>query len=72
MSSYLEGELTGYRRWRVARHLARCEKCRALYRSFLATLDALRGLGREEPAADPDLPSRVVERLRDEDRDDEG
>jgi anti-sigma factor RsiW len=72
MSAYAEGELTGYRRWRVSRHLARCEMCQALYRSFLATLDSLRGLAREEPAADPDFPARVIERLRKDDRDDPG
>jgi anti-sigma factor RsiW len=70
MSAFAEGELTGYRRWRVARHLARCEKCAALYRSFLSTLESLRGLGREEPAPDPDLPARVLERLQDEHRPD--
>jgi hypothetical protein len=72
MSAYAEGELTGYRRWRVSRHLARCEMCQALYRSFLATLDSLRGLVREEPPADPDFPARVIERLRKDDRDDPG
>jgi hypothetical protein len=72
MSAYAEGELTGYRRWRVSRHLARCEMCQALYRSFLATLDSLRGLVREEPPADPDFPARVIERLREDDRDDAG
>jgi anti-sigma factor RsiW len=66
LSAFAEGELTGYRRWRVARHLARCEKCAALYRSFQATLESLRRLGGEEPAPDPDLPERVLERLQDE------
>jgi hypothetical protein len=72
ISAYADGELTGYRGWRVARHLARCEKCQALYRSFLTTLESLRGLGREEPPPNPDVASRVLERLRDEDRDDAG
>jgi hypothetical protein len=72
MSAYAEGELTGYRRWRVSRHLARCEMCQALYRSLLTTLDSLRSLGREDPPADPDLPTRVIERLRDDDRKDAG
>jgi anti-sigma factor RsiW len=72
MSAYAEGELTGYRRWRVSRHLARCEMCQALYRSFHATLDSLRGLAREEPPADPSFPARVIERLRKDDRDDAG
>jgi anti-sigma factor RsiW len=72
MSALAEGELSGYRRWRVARHLARCAKCAALYRSFLSTLESLRGLGREERAPDPDLPARVLERLQDEHRSDAG
>ena len=72
MSAYAEGELTGYRGWRVSRHLARCEMCQALYRSLLATLDSLRGLAREEPPADPDFPVRVIERLREDERDDAG
>jgi Putative zinc-finger len=72
MSAYAEGELTGYRRWRVSRHLARCEMCQALYRSLLTTLDSLRTVGREAPPADPDFPGRVIERLRDEDRKDAG
>jgi anti-sigma factor RsiW len=72
MSAYAEGELSGYRRWRVSRHLARCEMCQALYRSLLTTLDSLRNLGREEPAADPAFPGRVIERLRDDDRHDAG
>ena len=72
MSAYAEGELTGYRRWRVSRHLARCEMCQALYRSLLAALDSLRGLGREEPPADPEFPTRVIERLREDDREEPG
>ncbi|MGH3032505.1 MAG: anti-sigma factor family protein, partial [Gaiellaceae bacterium] len=72
ISEYAEGELTGYRRWRVARHLERCEKCQALYRSFLTTLESLRGLGREEPPPDPAFAAQVLERLRDEGRDDAG
>jgi Putative zinc-finger len=72
MSAFAEGELTGYRRWRVSRHLARCEMCQALYRSLLTTLDSLRGLGREQPPPDPGFPGRVIERLRDDDRKDAG
>jgi hypothetical protein len=72
MSDYAEGELTGYRRWRVSRHLARCKMCQALYRSLLGTLDSLRSLGREDPLADPDFPGRVIERLRSDERHDAG
>ncbi len=65
MSAYAEGELRGLRRWRVGRHLARCEICKSIYRGFLATLYGLRNL-RAEPAEDPDLADSVVDRIRGE------
>jgi anti-sigma factor RsiW len=63
MSAFAEGELRGYRGWRVARHLARCAKCQALYRSFLATLASLREIGRHDPPPDEEFVARVTERL---------
>jgi len=66
MSAYAEGELRGYRRWRVARHLAKCEMCGALYRSFLAALDNLRVLGRHEPSPKPEIADSIVARLRED------
>jgi anti-sigma factor RsiW len=63
MSAFAEGELAGYRGWRVSRHLARCAKCQAVYRSFLATLSALREVGREQPPPDEDFVARVAKRL---------
>jgi anti-sigma factor RsiW len=63
MSAFAEGELRGYRRWRVARHLARCDMCRALYRTFLATLASVRELRHEDPPPDDDFVSRVTARL---------
>jgi len=66
MSAYAEGELRGYRRWRVARHLGKCEICAALYRNFLAALENLRLLGRREPAAKSEIADSVVARLRDD------
>lgn len=63
LSAFAEGELGGYRGWRVSRHLARCAKCQALYRSFLATLASLRELGREDPRADEEFVLRVTARL---------
>jgi anti-sigma factor RsiW len=63
MSAFAEGELRGYRGWRVSRHLARCAKCQAVYRSFLATLSALREVGGEQPPADEDFVARVAKRL---------
>jgi predicted anti-sigma-YlaC factor YlaD len=64
MSAHAEGELRGYTRWRVARHLVKCELCRALYRSFLEALRGLRALGREEPPPQPKIADSVVARIR--------
>jgi predicted anti-sigma-YlaC factor YlaD len=72
MSEHAEGELRGYTRWRVSRHLARCELCRALYRSFLDALTGLRALGRREPAAKPAIADAVVTRIREGDEGLEG
>ena len=66
MSAFAEGELHGYRGWRVSRHLARCAKCQAVYRSFLATLSALREVGREQPPPDEDFVARVATLLGEE------
>jgi hypothetical protein len=70
MSAFADGQLGGYRGWRVARHLARCHKCQALYRSFLTTLASVRELGREDPQPDEEFVLRVTERLRKQSRDD--
>jgi predicted anti-sigma-YlaC factor YlaD len=72
MSDYVEGDLRGYRRWRVARHLARCEPCRALYRALLSALGNLRALRGAEPPAKPEIADSVVERIRDDERDEPG
>jgi len=64
LSDYADGELRGIRRFRVARHLAACEHCQALFRALLATIESLRGLGRSEPPARPELADAVVERIR--------
>jgi len=64
MSAHAEGELRGYTRWRVARHLVKCELCRALYRSFLDALRGLGALGREEPQPKPKIADSVVARIR--------
>lgn len=72
LSDLADGDLKGYRRWRVGRHLSRCETCQALYKSFLATVDGLRSLGREEPQADPGFADRVLDRVRESDKEDGG
>jgi predicted anti-sigma-YlaC factor YlaD len=64
MSAHAEGELRGYTRWRVTRHLIKCDMCRALYRSFLEALDALRKLRRDEPPPKPEIADSVIARIR--------
>ena len=59
LSEHAEGRLRGLTRWRVSRHLARCEPCRALYRSLLATLSDLHRLR----ATHPELTDDVLERI---------
>ncbi len=66
MSAYADGELRGYKRWRVSRHLARCDVCRSFYRSLLATLRSLRELRGGEPEPKPEIVDSVVERIRDD------
>jgi predicted anti-sigma-YlaC factor YlaD len=62
LSSYAEGELRGLKRWRVSRHLARCEPCRSVYRSLLETLATLRRLGQPDLVDRPQLTADVLER----------
>jgi anti-sigma factor RsiW len=64
LSDLVEGELRGWRRWRVVRHLAKCEHCQAVYRSLLRTLEALREVGAVESTPQPALADAVVERIR--------
>ncbi len=64
LSELVEGDLKGWRRWRVVRHLARCEHCQAVYRSLLRTLDALREVGNVEPEPQPAVADAVIERIR--------
>jgi predicted anti-sigma-YlaC factor YlaD len=64
MSEHADGELRGYTRWRVSRHLVKCDMCRALYRSFLEALNALRKLRRDEPQPKPEIADSVIDRIR--------
>jgi predicted anti-sigma-YlaC factor YlaD len=64
MSEHAEGELRGYTRWRVSRHLVKCDMCRALYQSFLEALRGLRALGRQAPPPKPEIADAVVARIR--------
>jgi predicted anti-sigma-YlaC factor YlaD len=70
LSEHLEGELRGFRRWRVMRHLDRCDRCRAVLRSLAHTVEQLGSLGRGdlEPASSPSVADTVTERIRREER----
>lgn len=63
MSEYAEDDLGPVRRRRVGRHLRRCERCRAVYRSLLRTIGALRALAEHQPPARPELADVVVRRI---------
>ncbi len=65
MSDYVEGELSGFRYRRLARHLARCERCQAVLRSLRRTLATLGKLRDVEPEPDAALTERVVDQIRD-------
>lgn len=65
LSEYAEGELRGFRLWRVERHLAVCERCSAALRALRETIASLAALGREsELPARPELADAVVARIR--------
>lgn len=65
LSDYLEDELTPRERMRIVRHLARCERCRAMRESLSRTLEQLRSLGTiEQVAPAPATVSSVLERIR--------
>ena len=63
MSAAADGELRGLRRWRVMRHILVCEICGPVYRSLLATIQGLRGLGSDRPRASASFVDDVVARL---------
>jgi predicted anti-sigma-YlaC factor YlaD len=63
LSEYAEGELRGFRRWRVEAHLAACEGCRTVYSSLTATVEMLRTLGKVEPEPQPQLAEAVRRRI---------
>lgn len=64
LSDLVDGELQGWRRLRVLRHLRKCEHCQAVYRSLLRTLEALRDAGAVDPAPQPALVDDVLDRIR--------
>jgi predicted anti-sigma-YlaC factor YlaD len=69
LSGHLDGDLSRWRERRLLRHLARCERCRAMLESFRRTVEQLRLLGRPDAVeAQPALAEAVLERIRRESR----
>ncbi|MEP6893829.1 MAG: zf-HC2 domain-containing protein [Gaiellaceae bacterium] len=66
LSEQLDGELRGLRRFRIDRHLARCELCQAVLRSLIRTLEELRLLGKIQPTPAPSVVPTVMVRIREE------
>lgn len=66
LSDRLDGELRGLRRLRVAAHLLRCQRCRAVLRSLGWTVEQVRLLGRSNfvPPPGPSVTDDVVTRIR--------
>jgi len=69
LSDYVEGDLDGPLRRRVARHLRMCRRCRAVWQALIATMNGLRSLGTVEPRAEPALADSVLARIRAEESD---
>jgi predicted anti-sigma-YlaC factor YlaD len=65
LSAHLERDLRGLRKWRVAAHLRRCDRCRAVLASLARAVEQLRQLGREQfaPPEALSFADAVVERL---------
>ena len=69
LSDYIDGDLGARTRIRVMRHLARCERCRALLDSLTRALDQLRSLGALEHASTaPAAVKAIVERIERDER----
>jgi predicted anti-sigma-YlaC factor YlaD len=70
LSDRMEGQLRGLRRLRVSMHLIGCDRCRAVLRSLIRTVEHVHELGRVDFAPSPDgsVTDRVIERIRHERR----
>ena len=66
LSDRMEGELRGFPRLRVSMHLMGCDRCRAVFRSLIRTVEQVHELGRVDfaPSAGPSVAQGVVERIR--------
>jgi predicted anti-sigma-YlaC factor YlaD len=72
LSDRLEGELRGLRRFRVARHLARCGRCQAALASLARLVSLLRTIPDPEPGDAGSAVDGVLARVRGESAVDDG
>ena len=65
LSAYLEHDVRGFRRWRVAAHLAGCERCRSVLQSLTRAVQHVQQLGRTDfaPRPAPSVGDAVVGRI---------
>ena len=66
LSGRMEGQLRGFRRLRVSMHLMGCDRCRAVFRSLVRTVERVHELGRVDfaPPAERSVAQDVIERIR--------
>jgi len=64
LSAYLEGDLEASSGRRVAKHLRRCARCRALLASLGRTIEHLRSLRALPENGRPSVVQAVMERIR--------
>jgi predicted anti-sigma-YlaC factor YlaD len=64
LSDYIDGDLDAHTRTRIMRHLARCDRCRAMFESLTRTLEQLRSLGVDQVTPTPGTVEAVVEQIR--------
>lgn len=64
LSRYLEGDLEHRTQVRLAKHLRRCARCRALLTSLGRTIEQLRSLRALPPDGRPSVATAVMGRIR--------
>lgn len=65
LSEIADGQARGIRGWRARAHLARCQRCQAMYESLVKAVERLRALGDvDRPPSIGSVAEAVVDRVR--------
>jgi predicted anti-sigma-YlaC factor YlaD len=65
LSDIADGEARDIRGWRARAHLARCERCQAVYESLVRAVERLRALADiDRPPSSASVADAVVDRVR--------